>query len=119
MLRHTLAALTLASVVGCSANSSFQPFAHGGEDRAQLAAYAASAHYPTDVKTSHDARIAALINPRNESVKIVNFGDEPMRDVNVWVNNTFVHKVSVIPSHGSVTIDRAEFYDASGQDMKK
>ena len=119
MLRQTFAALALASVVGCSASTSFQPFASKGPDeRAQLAAYAASTQYP-DGKPSTDIKAAALINPRDNSVKIVNFSDEGLRDANVWVNGSFLHKVGMIPSHGSVSLDRDQFYDAAGENMKK
>ena len=40
-------------------------------------------------------------------MKIVNLGDQPIRDANVWVNTTFVHKVATIPSHGAVVVGLA------------
>ena len=120
MLTKSLAALALASIVGCSANSNFQPFASNGPDeRAQFAAYAATAKYPTDMKASDDFKAIALINPGNESVKLVNYSDEPIRNANVWVNGTFVYKVGTIPSHGAVVVDRDQFYDGTGDTMQR
>jgi Tol biopolymer transport system component len=110
----------MATLVGCSSSGGMSmPFASKGEDRAQLAAYAASTHYPGDVKPSSDARVAALISPKGDSVKIVNFQDQPIREANIWINRTFVHKVPTIPPHGSVDLSSKQFFDASGQEMSK
>ena len=119
MIRHTVTVLALASLVGCSSSGGFKPFASGPdrEEAAQLAAYAATAHYPADAKPSNDLRAAALIDAKGDEIKVANLSDQPMRDVNVWINGTFVHKVSVIPAHGSTNVDRKEFYDASGKSM--
>src|SRR5689334_12377619 len=108
MIRQSLTVLALASIVGCSSGSGFKPFATGPnrEEAAQLAAYAATAHYPADAKPSTDLRAAALIDPKGDDVRVANLSDQPLRDVNVWMNGTFVHRVSVIPAHGSVTLDR-------------
>ncbi len=120
MIRYALAGLVMATMVGCSSSGGIKmPFASKGEDRAQLAAYAAATHYTGDVKPSTDLKAAALISPKGDSVKIVNFDDQPIRDANVWINRTFVHKVATIAPHASVDLDRKEFFDASGQDMAK
>ena len=120
MLRYALAGLVLATMAGCSSSGGIKmPFASKGEDRPQLAAYAASTHYPGDVKPSSDAKVAALISPKCDSLRVVNFQDQPIRDANVWINRTFVHKVSTIPPHGSVDLSSKQFFDASGQEMSK
>ncbi len=120
MFRKSLASLALASVVGCSASSNFQPFASNGPDeRAQAAAYAASSKYPEEMKVSEDFKAIALIHPKNESVKIVNYSDEAIRNASVWINRSFVYKAGTIPSHGSIVVDREQFYDASGETMQK
>ncbi len=120
MFRKSIAVFALASVVGCSSSTSFQPFASNGpEERAQFAAYAATAKYPSDMKASDEFKAVALINPKNESVKIVNFSDEPIRNANVWVNGTFVYKVGTIPSHGAIVIDREQLYDTTGDTMRR
>lgn len=120
MFSKSLAALALASVVGCSTSTNFQPFAANGPDeRAQFAAYAATAKYPSEAKPSEDFKAIALINPKNESVKLVNYSDEAIRDANIWVNGSFVYRVGTIPSHGSVVVDREQFYDSNGETMRK
>ena len=60
MFRYALAGLAMATLVGCSSGGGMSmPFASKGEDRAQLAAYAASTHYPGDVKPSSNVAIQA------------------------------------------------------------
>lgn len=118
MLRQTCAALVLATMVGCSAGGQISnPFASNKNEQAQMAAYAASTQYPTSVHAEEGRRAAAIIDPKNGSVEVMNFSDEPMRDVNVWVNGSFVRKVDVIPSHGTRTVTAGQFYDASGRNM--
>ena len=117
MIRQTLATLALATVVGCSSGN--MPFTSGHvEEQSQLAAYAATAKYP-DAKPSSDIRAAALINPKDSEIKVVNFSDAPLRNVNVWVNGTFVHNVAIIPAHGATTIARENFFDGRGDNMSK
>jgi hypothetical protein len=117
MIRTSLAALALATMVGCSASSNLNPFAASKQEQAQMAAYAASAQYPTNTKAEEGRRAAAVIDAKSDSVEVMNFSDEPMRDVNVWVNGSFVHKLDVIPSHGTRTVTAGQFYDASGRTM--
>jgi hypothetical protein len=120
MFRQLLGALVLASMVGCSANSSFQPFASSRPDeRAQMAAYAATTHYPSDMKPITDIRAGALVTPKMDQIKIANFSDEPIRNSNVWVNSTFVYRAGIIPAHGSISVDNDQFYDANGETMRK
>jgi hypothetical protein len=121
MFRQLLGALVLASMVGCSANSSFQPFSssRSSDERSQMAAYAATAHYPSDMKPVTDIRAGALVTPRMDAIKIANFSDEPIRNSNVWVNSTFVYRAGIIPAHGSISVNNDEFYDGNGETMRK
>lgn len=120
MIRQSLAAFALATLVGCSASSSINPFAsRGGGEQAQMAAYAATAHYPSDARPSSDIHAGAIVDARENSIKVANFSDQPMRDVNVWVNGSFVYHVSMIPAHGSVTVNPDQMFDASGENMAK
>ena len=120
MLRNTLAALALSTMVGCSASSTFQPLgSRGADEQAELASYAAKAQYPSDAKPSAEIKAGALIDSRENTVKIANFSDIPMRDVNVWVNGSFVYKVGMVPSHGTVVVKPDQLFDSSGQNMSK
>lgn len=117
MLRETFAALALATIVGCSASGGITPVASTNHDQAEMAAYAATAQYPATARPDEGRRMAAIIDPRANTVEVMNFSDEPMRDVNVWVNGTFVRKVDVIPARGTRTFTAGQFYDSSGRNM--
>lgn len=109
--------LAAAAVAGCSSSTTFDPMGSGrsNEDSTQLAAYAASAKYPSDVQPKTDTKLAAMFN--GDNVRIVNFSNEPVRDANVWVNNTFVHKIAIVPPLGTVTVNKSTFYDPTGRNL--
>ena len=110
------AASTLA---GCSASASLKnPFAAAParDERPRLAAFAASSRYP-DTQPSDELRLTALIDREADTVQVINPTDRALRDVNVWVNGSFVNHVDAIPAHGSVTLHRARFYDAGGNTL--
>jgi hypothetical protein len=125
MLRHTLAALLLGSIglagLGCSAGAEFDPqFGSSNQndaERTQLAAFAAQQQYPRDATASDDLRAAALIDREKGTIRILNFSDRPLNDAIVWVNGSFVNRVSAIPPNGSKTVSRADFYDATGRSL--
>jgi hypothetical protein len=121
MIRHTmilLGALTLALPMGCRTEAEVRsPFGSTQGQRAELAAYAASQEYPADAEASDELRAAALVDRRANTIKIVNFSDQPIRDADVWVNGNFLHRVPSVPPNGSVTVHRNQFYDARGQNL--
>ena len=117
MIRHTLAALALMSIVGCSTTTSITPLAGSDTEHAQLAAYAASNKFPADLKPSSDLNVGAITNPGDGKVKLVNFADQPVRDARIWVNGLYVYRVEMIPGHGSVSIKESDFFDSTGNNM--
>jgi len=121
MLRHVLilfGAVTLAVPLGCRTEAEVRnPFGRGSEERTQLAAHAAQSEYPADAEASDELRAAALVDRRANTIKVVNFSNEPIRDADIWVNGNFVHRVPSIPANGSVTLSRSDFYDGSGQNL--
>ena len=115
-----LGAILTACITGCGNASHSSPLAaRSAAAESHLAAYAATVRYPASVKPSTDLAAAALINPKTDTVKVVNFSDQPMRDVDVWVNGAFVCRTDVIPSHGSVMVSRNELFDATGKNMAR
>ena len=115
MLRTVLVSLAAISLAGCSAGASFNPPMGSNTSRdetAQLAAYAATSRYPADAKAK-TANIAVL--QKNDSIRLINFTNQPVRDANVWINGTFVQRVDVIPPNGSVRLSKARFFDNSGR----
>jgi hypothetical protein len=120
MFRHMLillGAAALAAPIGCRTEAEVRSPFRGGDDRAALAAHAARTQYPTDVEASDEMRAAALIDRRANTIQILNFSDQPIRDADVWVNGNFVYRVDSIPPNGSTTLSRNQFYDARGQSL--
>jgi hypothetical protein len=118
MIRQAFAAMALASIVGCSANSGLSnPFARNRQEQAQLAAYAARTPYPGQTQAQEAHRIGALISPKNDRIEVVNFGDQPLHNVNLWVNGSFLYRIDVIPSQSTRSVGPSELYDTNGQTM--
>jgi hypothetical protein len=118
MLRETLMALALTSLVGCSA--SFQPIGSSSpsqDETAQLAAYAATARLPDNVDVHHDMKVAAVVDRGSNSIHIYNFSDQPVESGNIWINREFVQRVDSIPAHGQIVLSRAKFFDRNGQSL--
>ena len=126
MLRNAIPAFLIGAIglagIGCSAGAEFDPqFGSAKQtdsERTQLAAFAAQQQYPRDASASDDLRAAALINREKNTIRVLNFSDRPLNDAVIWVNGSFVHRVErQIPPNGSVTIPRAQFYDATGRSL--
>ena len=119
LYRAILLLLAGSLVAGCSASAELDPQAGRSADQTadtQLAAYAAANEFP-DADAADDLRAAAVVKRENQSVKIYNFSNDALRDVDVWVNGSYVRKVSSIPANGSVTVPLNTFYDASGRSL--
>lgn len=82
----------------------------------RLAAYASSTPYPT-TRASDDLRVAAIVNRHEGTIRLINFSNRTLSDANVWVNGSFVRKVTSLPASGSVTLSTASMYDSSGRSM--
>jgi hypothetical protein len=117
MFRRTLLAIAALAIVGCEASSRLDPFANKNAEPAQLAAYAATAKYPADAQAKDNLNVAVL--NRDDSIRLINFNKEPVRNVNVWINAMFVHRVELIPAMGSITLDKSVFYDGTGRPFNK
>jgi hypothetical protein len=111
------AALMLAECA--TAHKAPPPSADSHLDTARLAAFAASTKYPADAKAIGNPRLAALFAPHSQVISIVNLSDTALRDVNVWVNRTYVCRVDVLPAHAAVDVPRTKFYDSGGLNMDK
>ncbi len=58
--------------------------------------------------------MTALVKRDNGRLTLINATDQPLNNVKVWVNQSFVTPVGTIPAHGTLTLPRSEFYSASG-----
>ncbi len=115
MYCRALAVATLVGVMAGCASSGVETTERSPE--ARLAAYAASTHYPSNLKTSSDLHLAVMMSRPNGTIRVVNFSERPVRDANVWINKSFVHHVESIPANGYVTLDRTDFYDGVGNNL--
>ena len=84
---------------------------------ARMAAHAASMRYPSNMRPMTDWRAAALVDRRSGAIRVINFENRPIRDANIWVNQSFVHRVDSIPPNGYVVLSRGGFYDSAGNSL--
>lgn len=117
MIRQTLAALALASIVGCSNTRLSNPFASSHPQEARLAAYAARTPYPAQARAEDANHLGALINPKNQQIEVINFTDRPLTNVNLWVNGTFLYRIDSVPAQGTRTVSPLDLYDTRGQTL--
>jgi hypothetical protein len=118
MLRTTLILLASAAVSGCAASASFTPTASSSADsQTQLAAYAGRVSYPTTMPASNDLKAAAMVTADQKTLKVYNFGRDPITDADVWVNGAFVYHVDNIAPQSSVTIPSGQLYNSVGASL--
>ena len=87
----------------------------GNGDVARMAAFAARAEYPRDLKPGSDLPVSALIRQSTGVITLINGGDKPIHDARIWLDEgAYVARVEHIPARGTVTLNRAAFYDRSG-----
>jgi hypothetical protein len=129
MIKQSLAIMALLAFAGCASQNGgmasgptqtpVQPQAgmqeQVGPVQAELAAYAGSHNYPTSQPTENNLRAAALVNSDQGMVKIYNFGPQPIRDADIWVNKAFVRHVTVIAPGTSVSLEFSNLYNSVGQ----
>ena len=112
MLRQILAVGVALAMTGCAA------FERSGVQDTQYAALAASSTMPA-AEPSDELRATALIDREKNTIRVLNPTDRSIRNAKVWINRNFVTPVDNIPSHGSVTLRRDEFYNSSGLPLTK
>jgi hypothetical protein len=124
MIKQTLALVAILTMAGC-ANESTTPvsqsqaansqWASQGQTQAELAAYAGAHRYPSSAQAKDDLRAAAIVNSDQGFLKIYNFGTQPIRDADVWVNQTFVKHIPAIAPGSSAVIQWSNLYNGLGQ----
>ena len=130
MIKQGLALVALAALAGCTAQSGSQPQATGsspqssqmmatgdsqGSNQAELAAYAGAHQYPATQPAKNELRAASIIDASQGVIKIYNFGTEPIRDADVWVNQAYVRHVNAISPGSGVSIPTSQLYNGMGQ----
>jgi hypothetical protein len=126
-----LFALTAITVIlaGCSENnpgtSSSSSVSSDNGSRAttaaptstELAAYAASRHFPASLQGRGDLHTAAIVNRGGGIIRLYNFDSAPLRNVDVWVNQAFVQRVGALPANGSVEVRFGDLYNTVGRNL--
>lgn len=127
MIKQGLALIALLAIAGCASEgtgpgpteSQSTPAqmseSYGGLNRAELAAYAGAHAYPTTMPVKSDLKVAAIVNADQRTIKIYNFGSEPIVDADIWVNQSYVRHVNAIAPGSSVTLPQASLYNSLGQ----
>jgi hypothetical protein len=126
MIKQSLAVVAVLAMVGCASQSntpatqsqmqaSNSASAAPGQTQPELAAYAGAHQYPTSEPAKNDIRAAAIVSTDQGVIKIYNFGTQPIRDANVWVNQAYVRHVPAISPGTSVSIPMGNLYNGLGQ----
>jgi hypothetical protein len=124
MWKQCLAAAATMVMVGCASQS--EPTASQAQASqsltapqppgpAELAAYAGGHQYPSSAPARSDLRAAAIVNAEQGTLKIYNFGTQPIRDADLWVNQAYVRHIGQIAPGSNVTVQFSNLYNALGQ----
>ena len=118
MLRRLLVIGSAVCIAGCAAE--VRPLGTPNKDEAaMLASYAAKADPPAAnmvIRPDKDAvRVGAVVDKDSGAIRLYNFSDQVVDAGNIWLNGTYVHQVGALPAMGSIRLNRADFYDKTGQ----
>lgn len=84
----------------------------------QLAAYAASMPYPANLNAQDNPDLVALVNKSTGNITLMNLGPQPLRDFNLWVNQSYLlHVDRVDPNTGRI-ISKTDLYNSAGNNME-
>ena len=82
----------------------------------ELAAYAGNARFP-QTQPVMEPTVAALVSRDNRTLKLYNFGKQPIRNVDVWINGSFVKRIGGIAPQSKVVINTTEIYNGLGHTL--
>jgi hypothetical protein len=82
----------------------------------ELAAYAGNARFP-QTQPSNDLTVAAIVSRDKKQLKLYNFGRRAIRNVDVWVNGSFVKRIGGIAPQSSVVISTNEIFNGLGHTL--
>ena len=83
----------------------------------ELAAYAGNARFPA-TQPVNDQTLAAIVSKDKKQLKLYNFGKRNVRDVDVWVNGSFVKRIGGIAPQSNVAINTSEIYNGLGHTLQ-
>ena len=107
-------------LVGCASSDSNQPDGNKMSAEAptatEMAAYSASHPYPT-TQARDDMRVAAIISTDRSMLRLYNFTNTPLADVEVWVNGAWCHHIRGVSANSSVVVRTTDLYNAFGKNF--
>jgi hypothetical protein len=83
----------------------------------ELAAYAGHAKFPAEETAKTDLQVASILSADKSTIKIYNFSPDPLRNVDVWVNGSYIQHVDGISPQGSVLIHTNNLYNGLGKNF--
>lgn len=125
MLRHAFAATSFfaaaVTLAGCaaggkSAASTSTDGTNIPNTPTELAAYAGNARFP-QTQPTNDLTVAAIVSRDKKQLKLYNFGKQAIRNVDVWVNGSFVKRIGGIAPQSNVVINTTEIYNGLGHTL--
>jgi len=115
-MRRTITALAVLGaglLVGCSSPNDYTPSASS----TNLAAYAATAKFPTNVEPTENAKITAIVNSGNGQLTVRNFGTGVLSNFNLWINQSYVVHVDHLDANSFKVFDPSLFYNSAGNSL--
>jgi hypothetical protein len=112
-----LAAAALA-VAGCGPSKPKDSTGTGAiiSSPTERAAYAGHAVFPM-TQPINDLAVAAIVSRDKKELRLYNFGKQAIRNVDVWVNGSFVTRIGGIAPQSKVVISTMEIYNGLGHSL--
>jgi hypothetical protein len=114
MIRHAMFGMMVFALAGCQ-HLGLGPRAESPE-RARLVADISRIDYPAEAE-AQEVPVAAILSDDGQTLRIINFSDDALPEVYVWVNRAFVTRVASIPPQGTVTLATNRFFDRAGRSL--
>ena len=116
-MRRSIIALTTATLgmgllAACHSDNDYTPSATS----TNLAAYAATAKFPTSAEPKENAKLTATVAP-NAELTVRNFSSGVISNFNLWINQTYVLHVDHLDAGSFKTFDPSLFYNSAGNSL--
>ena len=107
-MRSILPIFAAALLVGCETQS----VSRVGEEPRAAISYAATARYPGEDRALEDGRIAAVDDPKEKRLHLLNVSDTSIPPATVWVNGLFLKRIDSIPPRATITIEHDDLLES-------
>src|SRR5687768_3624950 len=77
----------------------------------EQATHAALSRYPGNPQRSDDVQLAAIDDPKDKRLEIMNLTDSPIANATLWVNQTFVHKIKSLKGRDQTSMKYNELLE--------